>query len=152
MRQCSSGSIAANDQNTNTMKTDEPRSRTRSKSGESPSGTTKCTRTYTRHKYKIRVTEKPEPDHDGSAHDPSSSAKERSRLSAIGPSVRRRMDEVLRNHILQIKPQDPFTLFVVREEESLHSLVEQIKRDCPNLVRNPPDLLDKIHSMLHPAQ
>lgn len=62
---------------------------------------------------------------------------------------RRKMDDILKNFILESKPCEPVTLFIVREEESLQSIVAQIKRDCPVLASNAHGLLAKIQTMLH---
>ena len=75
------------------------------------------------------------------------------RESAYGRShktiVRKRIDEVLRQHILvAISPPEGITYFTVQEDESLLSIVEQLRRDCPRWCKDKARLLIKLDSLL----
>ena len=62
--------------------------------------------------------------------------------------VRRRMDDVLLQIILCASPPLDVTYFNVQEDESLQSIVDQLKRDCPRWCADVPSLLSKIDSLL----
>jgi len=63
--------------------------------------------------------------------------------------VRKRIDEVLHQHILQaIAPPEGITYFTVQEDESLVSIIEQLKRDCPKWCQDKARLLIKIRTLL----
>jgi hypothetical protein len=75
------------------------------------------------------------------------------RESAYGRShktiVRKRIDEVLRQHILiAMSPPEGITFFTVQEDESLLSIVEQLRRDCPRWCKNKTLLLLKLDALL----
>ena len=66
--------------------------------------------------------------------------------------VRKRMDEVLLHIILPMAPpSDGITHFTVQEDESLHSIVNQLKRDCPKWCRNRAALLLRLGVLLEEA-
>jgi hypothetical protein len=59
------------------------------------------------------------------------------------------MDEVLLQLILPATPPvEGITHFTVQEDESLYSIVNQLKRDCPKWCRNKASLLLKLDSLL----
>ncbi len=63
--------------------------------------------------------------------------------------ARKRIDEVLHQYILAAKaPPEGITYFTVQEDESLVSIVEQLRRDCPKWCRDKARLLIKIGAML----
>lgn len=63
--------------------------------------------------------------------------------------VRKRIDEVLHQHILQaIAPPEGITYFTVQEDESLVSIIEQLRRDCPKWCQDKARLLIKIRTLL----
>jgi len=75
------------------------------------------------------------------------------RESAYGRShktvTRTRMDEVLHQHILvAVGPPEGITYFTVQEDESLTSIVEQIRRDCPRWCKDKARLLIKLDALL----
>ena len=57
--------------------------------------------------------------------------------------VRKRMDEVLTQLILPTTaPTEKITHFTVQEDESLASIVNQLRRDCPRWCKSKQKLLD----------
>jgi hypothetical protein len=59
------------------------------------------------------------------------------------------MDEVLTQCIFAATPsQDAITHFTVQEDESLTSIVDQLKRDCPRWCRNKEQLLERVAVLL----
>jgi hypothetical protein len=60
------------------------------------------------------------------------------------------MDEVLLQIIIPLMtpPTEGITHFTVQEDESLHSIVNQLKRDCPKWCRNKAALLVKLGTLL----
>jgi hypothetical protein len=75
------------------------------------------------------------------------------RESAYGRShktiVRKRIDEVLHQHILiAVPPPEGITFFTVQEDESLLSIVEQLRRDCPRWCKDKARLLLKLDALL----
>ena len=63
--------------------------------------------------------------------------------------VRKRMDEVLTQCVFQAAPPpDAITHFTVQEDESLTSIVDQLKRDCPRWCRNKDQLLERVGVLL----
>ena len=63
--------------------------------------------------------------------------------------IRKRMDEVLMQLILPTpSPSDTMTHFTVQEDESLASIVNQLRRDCPRWCKNKNKLLDKVAALL----
>ena len=63
--------------------------------------------------------------------------------------VRKRMDEVLLQIILPSSPPpEGITHFTVQEDESLYSIVDQLKRDCPRWCQEKGRLLCKIEALL----
>ena len=63
--------------------------------------------------------------------------------------VRKRMDKVLHQIILPSSPPpDGITYFTVQEDESLFSIVDQLRRDCPRWCQDKGKLLDKIDGLL----
>jgi hypothetical protein len=75
------------------------------------------------------------------------------RESAYGRShktiVRKRIDEVLHQHILMaVNPPEGITYFTVQEDESLLSIVEQLRRDCPRWCKDKTRLLIKLDALL----
>ena len=68
--------------------------------------------------------------------------------------VRKRMDEVLHQIILTSSPppegsdNNNITHFTVQEDESLYSIVDQLRRDCPRWCRDKERLLLKIDGLL----
>lgn len=63
--------------------------------------------------------------------------------------VRKRIDEVLHQHILTaVAPPEGITYFTVQEDESLVSIVEQLRRDCPKWCRDKDRLMLKIRALL----
>jgi hypothetical protein len=75
------------------------------------------------------------------------------RESAYGRSqktiVRKRIDEILHQSILTaIAPPEGITYFTVQEDESLLSIVEQLRRDCPRWCQDKARLLRKLDSLL----
>ena len=63
--------------------------------------------------------------------------------------ARKRIDEVLNQYILVAKaPPEGITYFTVQEDESLASIVEQLRRDCPTWCRDKARLLIKIGALL----
>ena len=63
--------------------------------------------------------------------------------------VRKRMDEVLHQIILTSSPPpEGITHFTVQEDESLYSIVDQLRRDCPSWCQDKPRLLCKIEGLL----
>ena len=63
--------------------------------------------------------------------------------------VRKRIDEVLHQHILiAVPPPEGITFFTVQEDESLLSIVEQLRRDCPRWCKNKTPLLLKLDVLL----
>ena len=75
------------------------------------------------------------------------------RASSYGRShkavVRKRMDEVLHQIILPSSPPpEGITHFTVQEDESLYSIVDQLRRDCPMWCQDKRRLLTKIEGLL----
>ncbi len=75
------------------------------------------------------------------------------RESAYGRShkavVRKRMDEVLHQLILPaVPPPEGITYFTVQEDESLASIVDQLRRDCPRWCQDKHRLLIKLDTLL----
>lgn len=63
--------------------------------------------------------------------------------------VRKRIDEVLHQHILTaVSPPEGITYFTVQEDESLLSIVEQLRRDCPRWCKDKARLLIKLDALL----
>ena len=63
--------------------------------------------------------------------------------------VRKRMDEVLHQIILPASPPpEGITHFTVQEDESLFSIVDQLKRDCPRWCQDKGRLMVKIDGLL----
>jgi hypothetical protein len=63
--------------------------------------------------------------------------------------IRKRMDEVLTQCIfVAAPPPDNITHFMVQEDESLVSIVDQLKRDCPRWCRNREQLLERVAVLL----
>ena len=63
--------------------------------------------------------------------------------------VRKRMDEVLTQCVFAAAPStDTITHFTVQEDESLTSIVDQLKRDCPRWCRNRDQLLERVAVLL----
>jgi len=63
--------------------------------------------------------------------------------------VRKRMDEVLLQLILPTHPpSESTTHFTVQEDESLVSIVDQLRRDCPRWCKNRTRLLEKVAALL----
>lgn len=62
--------------------------------------------------------------------------------------VRKRMDEVVAQCILPAACPDAVTHFAVQEDESLASIVDQLKRDCPRWCRNRDQLMCKVATLL----
>ena len=66
--------------------------------------------------------------------------------------VRKRMDEVLMQLILPTQsPSDAMTHFTVQEDESLASIVNQLRRDCPRWCKNKTKLMDRVAALLEGA-
>jgi hypothetical protein len=66
--------------------------------------------------------------------------------------VRKRMDEVLMQLILPTaSPTEKITHFTVQEDESLASIVNQLRRDCPRWCKSKQKLLDKVAALLEEA-
>ena len=75
------------------------------------------------------------------------------RESAYGRShktvARKRIDEVLQQHILTaVPPPEGITYFTVQEDESLVSIVDQLRRDCPRWCQDKTRLLSKLDTLL----
>lgn len=75
------------------------------------------------------------------------------RSAAYGRShktvVRKRIDEVLHQIILPASPPpEGITHFTVQEDESLYSIVDQLRRDCPRWCQDKGRLLEKIDGLL----
>ena len=75
------------------------------------------------------------------------------RESAYGRShkaiVRKRIDEVLHQLILPaVPPPEGITYFTVQEDESLLSIVDQLRRDCPRWCQDKQRLLIKLDTLL----
>ena len=65
--------------------------------------------------------------------------------------VRKRVDEVLTQCIFTATPPpETITHFTVQEDESLTSIVDQLKRDCPRWCRNRGELLKRVAVLLGP--
>lgn len=63
--------------------------------------------------------------------------------------VRKRMDEVLLQLILPaVPPPEGITYFTVQEDESLLSIVDQLRRDCPRWCADKRRLLVKMEALL----
>ena len=63
--------------------------------------------------------------------------------------IRKRMDEVLTQCIFTaVPPPETITHFTVQEDESLTSIVDQLKRDCPRWCRNKDQLLERVGVLL----
>ena len=62
--------------------------------------------------------------------------------------VRKRMDDVLLQIILCSSPPLDVTHFNVQEDESLQSIVDQPRRDCPHWCADVPRLLGRIDALL----
>ena len=62
--------------------------------------------------------------------------------------VRKRMDEVVAQCILPAACPDAVTHFAVQEDESLASIVDQLKRDCPRWCRNKDQLMCRVATLL----
>ena len=63
--------------------------------------------------------------------------------------VRKRMDEVLHQLILPaVPPPEGITYFTVQEDESLMSIVDQLRRDCPRWCTDKQRLLVKLEVLL----
>lgn len=63
--------------------------------------------------------------------------------------VRKRIDEVLQQYILPaVPPPEGITYFTVQEDESLLSIVEQLRRDCPRWCQDKSRLLIKLDTLL----
>ena len=63
--------------------------------------------------------------------------------------VRKRMDEVLHQLILAaVPPPEGITYFTVQEDESLVSIVDQLRRDCPRWCGDKQRLLIKLGALL----
>jgi hypothetical protein len=75
------------------------------------------------------------------------------RESAYGRShkavVRKSMNEVLHQLILPaVPPPEGITYFTVQEDESLLSIVDQLRRDCPRWCQDKQRLLIKLDTLL----
>ena len=63
--------------------------------------------------------------------------------------IRKRMDEVLTQCVFTaVPPPETITHFTVQEDESLTSIVDQLKRDCPRWCRNREQLLERVKALL----
>ena len=63
--------------------------------------------------------------------------------------IRKRMDEVLHQLILPSSPPpEGVTHFTVQEDESLYSIVDQLKCDCPRWCQNKRRLMRRIEGLL----
>ena len=63
--------------------------------------------------------------------------------------VRKRIEDVLHQHILAaVAPPEGITFFTVQEDESLASIVEQLRRDCPRWCKDKVRLLLKLDALL----
>jgi hypothetical protein len=63
--------------------------------------------------------------------------------------VRKRMDEVLHQLILPaVPPPEGITYFTVQEDESLLSIVDQLRRDCPRWCADKRRLVVKMEALL----
>ena len=63
--------------------------------------------------------------------------------------TRKRMDEILHQHILTaVAPPEGITYFTVQEDESLVSIVDQLRRDCPRWCQDKARLLIKLDALL----
>lgn len=63
--------------------------------------------------------------------------------------ARKRIDEILYQHILvAVPPPEGITYFTVQEDESLLSIVDQLRRDCPRWCQDKARLLIKLESLL----
>lgn len=63
------------------------------------------------------------------------------------PSNHKDMFSVVQNVILALEPPSGPTVFHLDETEIFHNLLYQIRRDCPNLSKDPNALVDAISAV-----